>query len=378
MSAPAEARVVAAAVVSHGRVLACRRVTPVEEAGRWELPGGKLLPGESEQQALVREMREELGCEIRPLHRLAGEVSLRHGLVLSAWAAELTGGEPVPTEHDALRWLAPEELDEVDWLPADVRFVAQLRAPLLDGERLLGGNVGGAVRVGATVRRPTGPWTPAVHDLLAFLGDSGLDGVPRLLGFDDRGREVLTYLPGRALDVDTEIAPDEMLLEAVRWLRRYHDVVAAYRPVGARWRTTSAELAAGQSICHNDVGAYNWVVDGERFVGMIDWDMAGPGRPLDDLAFMAWNSLPLVRLLPLTDVVRRLRLMAASYGGVSPLELLDAVDPRMSFAAGRITAGQQARDAGMLNLLEVGEPARTLDALASLRQRTPAIRAALA
>lgn len=377
MSVPAEARVVAAAVIAHGRVLACRRVTPAEEARHWELPGGKVQPGESEQQALVREVREELGCELRPLHRLAGEVSLRSGLVLSAWVAELAHGEPVPTEHDSLRWLAPEELGEVEWLPPDEGFVAQLQDPLLDGERLLGGNVGGAVRIGRTVRRPTGPWTPAVHDLLAFLADSGLDGIPRLLGFDRRGREVLTYLSGRALDVDAEVASDEMLAEAVRWLRRYHKVVSAYRPVGARWRTTSAELTAGQIICHNDVGAYNWVVEGERFVGMIDWDMAGPGRPLDDLAFMAWSSLPLVRPLPLADVVRRLRLMATTYGDVSAAELLDAVDPRMSFAAGRITAGQQAGDPGMLSLLEVGEPARMLAGLSALRQRASAIRAAL-
>jgi mutator protein MutT len=370
-------RVVAAAVVAHGRVLACRRVAPADAAQRWEMPGGKLEPGENEVQALVREVREELGCEVRPLRRLAGDVPLRPGLVLSAWVAQLAGGEPAPIEHDVLRWLAPEDLGEVDWLPADARLVDVLRARLLDGEHLPGGNVGGAVRVGLTVRRPTGPWTPAVHNLLAFLGTAGLDGVPRVLGFDARGREVLTYRAGRALDVDTETASDDLLVEAVLWLRRYHDVVAAYRPTNATWRTSSAELSGGQIVCHNDVGAYNWVVEGHRFVGMIDWDMAGPGRPLDDLAFMAWNSLPLVRRLPMSDVVRRLRLMAASYGGVDPIELLDAVDTRMSSAASRITAGQESGDPGMLNLLQVGEPARMLTALAALRDRVPSIRSAL-
>ena len=372
-----ETRVVAAAVVAHGRVLACRRVAPAEAARCWELPGGKLEPGETEEQAVVREVREELGCDVRPLRRLAGDVPLQPGLVLSAWMAQLTGGEPVPTEHDALRWLAPEELGEVDWLPADAGLVDLLRAPLLDGEHLPGGNVGGAVRVGLTVRRPTGSWTPAVHDLLAFLAAAGLDGVPQVLGSDARGREVLTYQAGRSLDVDTETASDDLLVEAVLWLRRYHDVVAAYRPTGARWRTSPAEPSADQIICHNDVGAYNWVVEGQRLVGMIDWDMAGPGRPLDDLAFMAWSSLPLVRELPMCDVVRRLRLMAASYGGVEPGELLAAVDTRMSSAASRISAGQEAGDPGMLNLLRVGEPARMLTALAALRDRVPAIRSAL-
>lgn len=369
--------VVAAAVVQHGRLLAARRADSAATAGGWELPGGKVEPGESEQQALVREVREELGAEVRVVRRLDGEVALTPQSTLVTWVVDLLTGEPVPHEHDVLRWLCPEELDEVAWLPADVPFVEQLREPLLDGAVLPGGNVGGAVRIGGTVRRPTGPWTPAVHALLAHLADAGLDGVPRVLGADARGREVLTYLPGRSIDVDDEVASDDLLAQAVAWLRRLHEAVADHRPVGARWRTSAAELAPGEIVCHCDPGAYNWVVQGERFVGMLDWDMAGPGRPLDDLAFMAWSSLPLVFPLPLDDVVRRLRLMAHAYGGVQPGELLDAVDARMTSAAQRITAGQRAGDPGMLNLARVGEPARTLSALADLRQRVPAIRAAL-
>lgn len=377
MSVPGPVVVVAGAVVASGRLLACRRTGPPDTAGGWELPGGKAEPGESEPQALVREIREELGCEIRPLRRLNGEVPLQPGSILVAWVCELTAGEPVPAEHDAARWLSPEELAEVGWLPADTVFVQQLEAALLDGEALPGGNVGGAVRIGSTVRRPAGHWTPAVHQLLAWLNDRGLDGVPRVLGFDARGREVLTFLPGGALDVDTDVAPDELLAEAVRWLRRYHQAVAGHRPAEARWRTSAAPLLPGQVVCHNDTGAYNWVVQGDRFAGMIDWDMAGPGRPVDDLAFMAWSSLPLFRSLPPADVIRRLRLMAAEYGGLQPLDLLDAVDARMSAAARRITAGQEAGDPGMLNLLAVGEPARMLASLAGLRERTPALRAAL-
>src|SRR5882757_4970271 len=73
---------------------------------------------------------------------------------------------------------------------------------------LPGGNIGGAVRVGSTVRRPTGPWTPAVHGLLNHLAAAGLAGVPRVLGFDDRGREILDFLPGEAYG---EQVPDEVL-----------------------------------------------------------------------------------------------------------------------------------------------------------------------
>jgi hypothetical protein len=63
---------------------------------------------------------------------------------------------------------------------------------LVAEERLEGGNVGGAVRVRDTVRRSAGPWTPAVHALLAHLADKGFTGAPRPLGFDEQGREVLT------------------------------------------------------------------------------------------------------------------------------------------------------------------------------------------
>ncbi|MGA8209061.1 MAG: (deoxy)nucleoside triphosphate pyrophosphohydrolase, partial [Nocardioidaceae bacterium] len=171
--ASARQLVVGAALVRHGRVLAARRTAPPVTAGRWELPGGKVEPGERPEDALVREVAEELGCTVRVIGRLGGEqpVGERHLLVVLRVA--LVEGEPTPHEHDAVRWLGPEQLDEVDWLEPDRPFLAELRELLLDGHRLDGGNVGGAVRVGGTVRRATGPWTPAVHRLLDHLGDVG-------------------------------------------------------------------------------------------------------------------------------------------------------------------------------------------------------------
>ena len=189
-------------------------------------------------------------------------------------------------------------------------------------EHLPGGS-GGVWRVddpvhGPTVHRPTGPWTPAVHDLLMHLTDAGMDGIPRVLGFDDEGREVLTYLPGRTVAVDTEQAPDETLAAAARWLRRFHDAVRAYDPGPRTWRQSAASLEPGQLVCHNDTGAYNWIVQGDRFAGMIDWDQAGPGHPLDDLAFLCWSGIPLFRETPATDAAHRVRIAAEAYGGVDP------------------------------------------------------------
>ncbi|MFI6500571.1 (deoxy)nucleoside triphosphate pyrophosphohydrolase [Nonomuraea typhae] len=123
--------VVAAVIVSAGRVLAAQRAEPPELAGGWEFPGGKVDPGESEEEALLRECREELGVEIAVGARVGGDWPLSPGYVMRAWLATLEAGEPVAKEHLALRWLAPEEYFAVDWLGADLpvmRAVADLLA----------------------------------------------------------------------------------------------------------------------------------------------------------------------------------------------------------------------------------------------------------
>lgn len=112
--------VVGGALVHQGRVLAARRSAPPETAGYWEFPGGKAEPGETEEQALERELFEELGVQARALCRLPGTWLVRPGLELRIWAAELITGEPSALQdHDQLRWLGPTELTTVDWLTHD-------------------------------------------------------------------------------------------------------------------------------------------------------------------------------------------------------------------------------------------------------------------
>ncbi|MFJ9642769.1 (deoxy)nucleoside triphosphate pyrophosphohydrolase [Streptomyces sp. NPDC101206] len=119
--------VVGGALCHEGRLLAARRSAPPELAGRWELPGGKAEPGETDAEALVRELREELGVEAAPVERIPGAWPLRPGLVLHVWTARLLSGEPAPLEdHDELRWLDPAELDSVDWLDQDRPAVAEI------------------------------------------------------------------------------------------------------------------------------------------------------------------------------------------------------------------------------------------------------------
>lgn len=126
--------VVAGAILADGRLLGARRIRPAELAGRWELPGGKVEPGETEQEALVRELREELGVTVRVGAQVDGELEVGPGLTLRTYRAELLDGRAAPSAdrpaHDQVRWFRANELDDVDWLPADAS-VARLLAPQL-------------------------------------------------------------------------------------------------------------------------------------------------------------------------------------------------------------------------------------------------------
>ncbi len=123
--------IVGAAIVRSGSVLAQQRSYPAEAAGLWELPGGRVEPGESDALALRRECAEELGVTVRVGSRVGPEVDLPGGSVLRIYAAEMAGdGEPHPVEHRALRWLTAAELDTVEWLPADRVLLPDLGALL--------------------------------------------------------------------------------------------------------------------------------------------------------------------------------------------------------------------------------------------------------
>ncbi|MCZ2830365.1 (deoxy)nucleoside triphosphate pyrophosphohydrolase [Modestobacter sp. VKM Ac-2986] len=130
-------QVVGAALVDdRRRVLVAQRGTG-GLAGLWEFPGGKVERGESDLSALVRECREELGVAIAPGSFL-GEVPL-DGVVaggapgastLRVWSGRVTDGELVAHEHSELRWLGAEELEALDWIPADRPLLPAVRALL--------------------------------------------------------------------------------------------------------------------------------------------------------------------------------------------------------------------------------------------------------
>ena len=167
-----------------------------------------------------------------------------------------------------------------------------------------GGNLsGGIVRVGATVHRRTGPWTPTIHTLLRHLDRRGFTGAPKVLGVDAEGREVLEFIPG---EVPWPAAHRRLLGSVGRvarmgsLLRTYHDAVADFDPGDdAIWQFP--EMAAdamnfaderGLIICHNDPTAWN-VVIGENRWAFIDWDAAGPRPAIWDVAYCAIGVIPI-------------------------------------------------------------------------------------
>jgi 8-oxo-dGTP pyrophosphatase MutT (NUDIX family) len=124
--------VVGAAIMDGRRVLTQQRDRPVADAGYWEFPGGRVEPGESEPDAVVRECVEELGVRVRVTGRIGPDLVLANGWVLRVYAAGLVSGRPRAVEHRAVRWIGPGELAGLDWLPADRVLVPRLRALLTE------------------------------------------------------------------------------------------------------------------------------------------------------------------------------------------------------------------------------------------------------
>ncbi|GAA5150689.1 NUDIX domain-containing protein [Amycolatopsis dongchuanensis] len=120
--------IVGAAIVRGGSLLVQQRAYPPEVAGRWELPGGRVEPGETEPEALRRECVEELGVEITVGTRVGADVPLRSNLVLRVYSAELTDPDarPKALEHKGVRWIDATALDDLRWLPADLELLPAL------------------------------------------------------------------------------------------------------------------------------------------------------------------------------------------------------------------------------------------------------------
>jgi hypothetical protein len=230
-------------------------------------------------------------------------------------------------------------------------------------EILSGGNMTAVVRVGNTVRRAAGPWTPTIHAFLRHLRANGFDLVPEPLGMDDEGREILSLLPGApaTYPLPAFAWTDETLIAVARTLRAYHDASVGFD--GAPWQWPSHEPR--EVICHNDFGPYNLMFEDGRLTGVIDLDLASPGPRVLDLAYAAY------RLVPLTDPAnpdapfpgareqhRRLNAFCTAYGGIAaPEDVPHAAAAKLRELVAFIEREAAAGDPAQQAVLERGDVA---------------------
>jgi len=113
-------RVGCAVIERDGKLLSAKRPLGRQLAGKWEFPGGKVEPHETDEQCVVREVYEELGARVQIIRKL-NEVPIEGSyLCLVPYLCRLVLGEPQPLEHEALQWVTPEQLPTLDWAIADV------------------------------------------------------------------------------------------------------------------------------------------------------------------------------------------------------------------------------------------------------------------
>jgi Ser/Thr protein kinase RdoA (MazF antagonist) len=254
------------------------------------------------------------------------------------------------------------------------------------GDEILldGGNVTPVVRVGDTVRRIPGPWSPAVHRLLGHLADRGFDGAPRFLGIDAQGREVLSFIAGEVgqYPLPAYMWSDAALTGAARLLRRYHDATLDFvSPSGAHWQMVYPDATQHEIICHNDFAPYNVVYIDAQPHAVIDFDLAGPGPRLWDLAYAAYRFVPLsyaadMRELGLSDLAqqnRRLQLFCTAYGLAAPQGLLDMVAQRIQAMCDLLANRAAAGDPAFRKMVDDGHLAHYQRELAAFREHQPAL-----
>ena len=226
---------------------------------------------------------------------------------------------------------------------------------------LAGGNLNtGVVRVGDTVRRQAGEWTPSVHALLRYLASVSYPA-PHPLGIDEEGREVLSFIPGdpahpNHLDV---LESEAAMRRAGRLIAGYHRAQAGFvPPQDAIWRSEGRDpTGSDEVLAHNDLAPWNLIVGPGDWV-FIDWDLVAPGRRLWDLAWAVHSFAGLWPGSATSDdqVIRRI---AAFCDGaeVEPTDrphLLDIVVERTREHADMLRDKSDAGDAAFVRLVENG------------------------
>ncbi|WP_339322096.1 aminoglycoside phosphotransferase family protein [Paenibacillus sp. FSL W8-0194] len=239
-------------------------------------------------------------------------------------------------------------------------------------EILTGGNINRVVKVGETVRRESKP-NPYVNHLLRYLESAGCPHVPRYLGIDEKGREVFSYIQGvvpgnNYPENESYMWSDLALAELARILRRFHDSSVGFS-TSEKSSNDFPDESQHEVVCHNDAALYNVVFKDEIPVGMIDFDMAGFGPRIWDIAYTLYTSVPLAGFAPggedfsvveynKTDHAsvrkKRIKLFFDSYGMDVPMDLKWWVVSRIHFMCTTLSDRAAAGDPAFIKLVQEG------------------------
>ena len=236
-------------------------------------------------------------------------------------------------------------------------------------ERLTGGNISNVYRLGDTVRRELKPDSTKIHKLLKHLENNGFSYAPKFLGIDEKGREILSFIEGEAGNdpLKKYMWSDDVLREIAKMLRLYHDAVSDF-PLSNDWTPIDNTPQKMEVLCHNDFARYNIIFNGEKPIGIIDFDVAGPGPRLWDIAYTLYTCVPLSRFYisetgeevyydPLHDANRikqRVSLFFESYGKEMGEDYLEMVLLRLEGLCKTIIRKASEGDIAFSNMVDEG------------------------
>lgn len=179
-------------------------------------------------------------------------------------------------------------------------------------------------RIGNGIHRPIGPWTKQVHAFLHFLRINGFKQAPEPLGFDEKGREILSFVEGKTCDypLSEEVKSSEALISSAKLLRDYHDASQKFlneiNLSNNSWMFPPRKPL--EVICHNDFAPYNICFQEKKAIGMIDFDAACPGPRVWDIAYALYRFSPFTRpdnndgFGTLEEQITRARMFCDYYG----------------------------------------------------------------
>lgn len=236
-------------------------------------------------------------------------------------------------------------------------------------EMLTGGNVSNVYRSGDTVRRELKPDSTKIHKLLKHLENKGFGYSPKFLGIDEKGREILSFIEGEAghYPLKDFMWSEDVLIEIGKMLRLYHDSVSDFS-FDDSWESIDNTPQPFEVLCHNDFAIYNLIFNYERPIGIIDFDVAGPGPILWDIAYTLYTCIPLSRfyisetgdkvyynsLQHANHIKQRVRLLFESYGEGLEEDYLEMVLLRLEGLCKTMTRKASEGDIAFQKMVDEG------------------------